>query len=317
MNNEFDFIHQLFQSKTSVKHPLTQLGIGDDASVHAIPAGFELVVSTDTAIEGVHWPEDFPLDLAAGRAVNAALSDLAAMGAKASWVWLAITGANKEALQAMSLGIVSACEKHQVELAGGDTTRSPAKHPINSLSLTVGGLIPEGKSMCRNQAKIGDDVWLAGNLGLSAAGLKQWFAKQRNGTFVSHFSHIEPLLDIGSFLLAQDIQCCIDISDGLLQDASHIAKASKLHINFCWEALQKLPSFAKLSVDFNEDVVQALMLTGGEDYALLFTAPADKREHLEQADLHLIGVCQQGAGVSINQAGQAMPVKKQGFDHFA
>ena len=169
------------------------MGNGDDASTHVIPDGFELVVSTDTAVEAVHWPQDIPLDIAGNRAINAALSDLAAMGATPAWLWLAVMAKDAASLSSMSEGIVQACLSHKVELAGGDTVRSST----NTINVTVGGLLPKGQAMLRTHAQVGDDVWLLGNTGLAAAGLKQWFEGTYQGCFVPHFQHIKPLYQQG------------------------------------------------------------------------------------------------------------------------
>ena len=313
MNQEFAAISRLFQQRTPFKHPSTQVGNGDDASTHAIPDGFELVVSTDTAVEAVHWPQDMPLDIAGGRAINAALSDLAAMGATPAWLWLAIMAKDAANLSSMSDGIVQACLMHNVELAGGDTVRSST----NSINVTVGGLLPKGHAMLRSHAQVGDDVWLLGNTGLAAAGLKQWFQGEKNGCFVPHFQHIKPLYNQGITLRKLGIRCCIDISDGLLQDAGHIAKGSTLGIHIDLAHIQNLACYQQLLPHFTEETCLKKVLSGGEDYALLCTAPASKRQALQSIDAQHIGTCVQGEGVHLIHEGKIVDYNIKGYDHFA
>jgi len=313
MNQEFDAISRLFQQRTPFKHPSTQVGNGDDASTHAIPDGFELVVSTDTAVEAVHWPQGMPLDIAGSRAINAALSDLAAMGATPAWLWLAIMAKDAANLSSMSDGIVQACLTHNVELAGGDTVRSST----NSISVTVGGLVPKGQAMLRTHAQVGDDVWLLGDTGLAAAGLKQWFQGEKNGCFVPHFQNIKPLYNQGITLRKLGIRCCIDISDGLIQDAGHIAKGSTLGIHIDLAHIQTLACYQQLLPHFDEETCLKKVLSGGEDYALLCTAPASKRQALQSIDAQHIGTCVQGEGVHLIHKGEIVDYNIKGYDHFA
>jgi thiamine-monophosphate kinase len=313
MNQEFDAISRLFQQRTPFKHPTTQVGNGDDASTHSIPDGFELVVSTDTAVEGVHWPQDMPLDIAGNRAVSAALSDLAAMGATPAWLWLAIMAKDAASLSSMSDGIVQACLTHKVELAGGDTVRSNT----NSINVTVGGLLPRGQAMLRTHAQAGDDVWLLGNTGLAAAGLKQWFKGEKEGCFIPDFQHIKPLYNQGITLRELGIRCCIDISDGLLQDAGHIAKGSALGIHIDLAYIQNLACYQQLLPHFAEEICLKKVLSGGEDYALLCTAPASQQQALQDIHAQHIGTCVKGEGVHLIHEGKIVDYNIKGYDHFA
>ena len=313
MNHEFDAISRLFQQRTPFQHPTTQVGNGDDASTHIIPDGFELVVSTDTAVEAVHWPQDMPLDIAGGRAINAALSDLAAMGATPTWLWLAIMAKDAASLSSMSDGIVQACLTHKVELAGGDTVRSST----NSINVTVGGLLPKGQAMLRSNAQAGDDIWLLGNTGLAAAGLKQWFQDEQQGCFVSCFQHIQPLYNQGMKLRELGVRCCIDISDGLLQDAGHIAKGSHLGLHIDLARIQSLSCYQQLLPHFGEEISLKKVLSGGEDYALLCTALVSHQQALQDMHAQHIGTCVQGEGVYLTHEGKIVDYNIKGYDHFA
>ncbi len=313
MNNEFKAISSLFQQRVPFVHALTTLANGDDASVHQIPGGMELVISTDAAVSGVHWPEDMPLDIAAQRAVNAALSDLAAMGAEASWIWLAIMAKDASCLETMSNGIVRACLDFNIELAGGDTVSSPT----NSINVTVAGLLPANTAMKRSAALPGDEIWLVGDLGLSALGLEQWFSGLHQGSCVPAFTTITPLLKKGRQLRELGIKCCMDISDGLMQDAGHIASASQLSLCIEQEKLEQLASYQQLLEATDKNSALQHLLNGGEDYALLFTAPTSSRNQLLKLGAAAIGSCKKGEGVKLMFRGSEAEYSSKGFDHFA
>ena len=312
MNQEFDAISRLFQERVTFKHDTTSIANGDDASVHAIPQGYALVISTDSSVQAVHWPEDMPLHIAASRATHAALSDLAAMGAKPAWIWLAIMAESKQALSQMSDGIVSSCEKHHIELAGGDTTRAKT----NAMNITVGGLLPKGSAMTRAAARIHDEVWLWGNIGLSAAGLQHWLEGNQGSELVQYFQNITPLFHEGIKLRELGISTCIDISDGLLQDAGHIAKASQVGMHIEISAIKALPAYQQLNQYFDEETCLKYMLSGGEDYALLFTANTNLHISLEGLGAHCIGRCVQGNHVSLCHQGEVLDYRIKGYDHF-
>jgi len=302
---EFELIDRCFAGKGGRQHAFTRLGIGDDASIHQLEAGMELVVSTDTSLAGVHWPMDLPVAIAADRAVCAALSDLAAMGAEPLCCWLNVMAVNAESVEQMGVGATAALARYDVELAGGDTTRSP----FDALAVTVAGQLPAGRAMRRDGAQSDDKIWLCGRVGLHASGLQQWLNNEKDGSFVSCFKMIEPLLDNGVRLREQGVRCCMDISDGLLQDAGHLARASGIGMDI---ELSLLPEWQQLADAFGEDRALHNAAHGGEDYALLFTAPAA----MSFSDACMIGHCRMQPGVSLTLHGQPVEVEKAGYDHF-
>ncbi len=305
---EFTLIDTCFKGQGGSSNAFTRLGIGDDASIHCPKPGMELVMSTDTSVEGVHWPQDYPLDKAADRAVCSALSDLAAMGAEPLCAWLNVSASGSEAVQEMGLGATRALRRYNVELAGGDTCRSP----VNALSATVAGQLPEGTAMRRSQARASDLLWLIGRLGFHALGLQQWLAGNQEGEFTPHFDELKPKLQAGVRLRELGVKCCIDVSDGLLQDAGHLADAS--HISMDIE-ITSVPGWQLLSSQAGEASALQAVAHGGEDYALLFTAPADLQ--LPDGLAVKIGHCCEGSGVRLLQSGRLIKVEKAGFDHFA
>jgi len=304
---EFHLINRLFRGAGGSHKPFTRLGIGDDASVHRPEPGMEVVVSTDSSLQGVHWPDDFPLDQAADRAVCSALSDMAAMGAQTRCAWLNVMAADGLAVALIANGSMRALKRYDVELAGGDTCRSA----VNALSVTVAGELPEGKAMRRDAAGSGDKIWLVGRVGWHALGLQQWLHGEHEGIFVPCFEVITPLLETGIELRRAGVACCIDVSDGLLQDAGHIAAASGLGMDI---ELSLLPDWEQLCQAVGVESALALVAHGGEDYALLFTAPHDVQ--IPDGLAICIGHCRKGEGVSLLLEGEETHVEKAGFDHF-
>ncbi|RMH62460.1 MAG: thiamine-phosphate kinase [Zetaproteobacteria bacterium] len=264
---EFELIKRYFRAFSTVDATDLVLGIGDDASLHRMRQDMEWAVSTDSSVEGVHWPRDFPLDTAADRAVCAALSDLAAMGAHADCAWLNVVAASEQAVAEMGKGCQRALRRHGVVLAGGDTVCAP----MNMIAVTVAGSVPAGAAMRRDAARPGESLWLAGRVGFAAYALQCWRQGARAVEQVASFTRVQPRLCEGERLRRLGVRCCVDVSDGLAQDAGHIAEAS----NVCLEIeLSQLPDWNVLRRCAGERATHCA-LAGGEDYALLFTAPAD------------------------------------------
>lgn len=305
---EFDLIWHAFQEGAPRPHPDTRVVNGDDASVHAIPQGMELVVSTDTSVIGVHWPRLFPLDMAADRAVCAALSDLAAMGAEARWAWAAVSCPFGEEMEEIGAGINAALDRYGVELAGGDTTRAPT----TALTITVAGVVPTGKMMTRGAAVAGEKVWMVGRAGFAALGLKQWEAGMDEGYFKPYFAEVKPKLEQGIHLRELGVRCCIDVSDGVLADAGHIAETSGVGMEL---ELSDFPGWEKLSHKVGEKSAVQSAAGGGEDYALLFTAPSAQEWYSSFAAC--IGRCTNTPGVHLYLRGERVEGVEKGYDHFA
>jgi len=304
---EFDLITRLFKDAGGSRKAFTRLGIGDDASIHQAQPGMALVISTDSSVQGVHWPDDFPLDKAADKAVCSALSDLAAMGAEPLCAWLNVMAKDAHAVESMATGLSRALKRYDVELAGGDTCRSAT----NALAVTVAGQLPEGTAMRRDAALFDDNIWLVGRVGFHALGLQCLLSPQKNGSFVHLFEIIKPQLEAGLQLRNKGVACCIDVSDGLLQDAGHIAIASGIGMDI---EITSLPDWAALNQAVGAEMALALAAHGGEDYALLFTAPT--RIQFPDRLAARIGRCRKSGGVCLLVNGEEVHVQQTGFDHF-
>jgi len=305
---EFSLIEQCFVSKATTAQTSTVVTNGDDASVHHLAENEQLVVSTDTAVQGVHWPDDFPLNQAADRAVCAALSDLAAMGSSACWAWVSVVAKDRDVLAAIGQGVGNALNRYDVELAGGDTVHAS----LNSLNITVAGIVEKNTAMQRNKAKLADNIWILGHSGLASLGLEEWFEGHKDGGFAENFTRVEPKLKQGRLLRELGVRCCIDVSDGVLQDAGHISKASNIGMQL---DVEKFPDWQRLTDKLGAKKATQAILSGGEDYALLFTASA-KMKGLDKLAT-CIGECVETLGVKAFYKGENIHIAKSGYDHFS
>jgi len=207
------------------------LGIGDDCALLALPAGEQLAISTDTLVAGVHFADPCDPFLLGQRSLAVAVSDLAAMGAHPLAFTLALTTPTVDAdwLQRYAQGLNAMAQSCGVGLVGGDTTRGPL-----SLTLTVFGRVPAGQALTRSGAQPGDLLCVGGELG-NAAGALPLVLGQRTADaaiaepLLAHYWSPQPQLALGLALRAKATSA-MDISDGLLADCGHIAKASAVSL---------------------------------------------------------------------------------------
>ena len=303
---EFELIKRYF---SGLDHgPNTLIGLGDDAAVLQIPPSHTLVVSVDTCVAGTHFLDNTFAEAIAYRSVASAVSDLAAMGAKPLGMTLAITLPEVDEwwLRTFSEGLCRASADFQCPLIGGDTTRGHL-----TISITVHGLLPEGKALTRDGAKPGDDIYVSGNLGNAAGGLKVELNECEGDDFELnerlHDAWLSPTprLELGQTLLPFATSC-IDISDGLLADLGHIIKASQVGAEL---NLAEIPLSEELVAVFGQDAALAMALKGGEDYELCFTLPAGTAA---PEGCRRIGKITDGIG--INADGE--PLTLEGWTHF-
>jgi len=247
------------------------LGNGDDGAILALADHEQLVVSVDTMVQGVHFPVTAGPSQIAYRAVAAATSDLAAMGARPVAMTLALTlsEANEHWLKDFRLGLASAIEDFSLPLVGGDLTRGDL-----TLAVQVMGAVPAGMGLSRSGARAGDELWVSGCLGDAAAGLAVVLG-ELSGPQVSQdsltkkFWRPQPALALGEALRGQ-ATACIDISDGLLADVAHLARASGVRAEV---AAGRVPQSSALRALTDEAQALRWALAGGEDYVLCFTLP--------------------------------------------
>jgi thiamine-monophosphate kinase len=263
--NEFELIQNYFNWPLS--DPGIELGIGDDAAIFNLDSGYQLVTTTDTLSEGVHFfKNDSPEDIAyKSLAVN--LSDIAAMGATAKCFTLALTLPKLDEiwLKQFSQSLKQTSKKYNVSLIGGDTTRGPL-----NITITMMGVVETSKAIKRSGARNGDNIYVSGEIGDAALCLKKINAGERpHKAELIKLNRPIPRIELGSALKGI-ANSCIDISDGLEQDLSHIIKASKVGAMVDIQELPLSQSMIKY-IENNND--WALPLCGGDDYELCFTAP--------------------------------------------
>lgn len=278
---EFDIIARYFQRPFEDADGVV-VGIGDDCAILDIPDGFQLAVTTDSLVSGIHFFHDVDPYRLGYKSLAVNLSDLAAMGAQAKWVSLAITlpDIDERWLSEFCRGFFELADKYKVKLIGGDTTKGPL-----SITVSAKGLVKRGKALTRNNAKVGDIVCVSGYLGDAALGLALKLLSDKNtelplnnqNLFVDALELTEPRLYLAS-LLTDVASSCIDLSDSLSQDLSHILKQSECNAEI---DLQALPLSEAMLGEIQLGHITELQawqyaVTGGDDYELLFTLPADK-----------------------------------------
>jgi thiamine-monophosphate kinase len=306
--NEFELIRRFFARPP--KRAL--LGVGDDCALLRPDAGLDLAVTTDMLIEGRHFPPDAEPRSLGHKALAVNLSDLAAMGATPRWATLALAlpAAEPAWLAEFSAGFYALADRYGVDLVGGDTTRGEAR----AISVTAIGEVPPGLALERSGARPGDDLWVSGELGGAALGL----AHPEISEAAKRLHWPEPRVELGE-RLRRIAHCAIDVSDGLAGDLGHIVERSKVSATVEYERIPRGSSFEKLKApQLEKDCV----LSGGDDYELLFTAPRAHRAELESlaAELGLaltrIGRIEAGSGLRILDAKSKPLAHRGGFDHF-
>jgi thiamine-monophosphate kinase len=302
---EFSLIYRYFSDLG--RGTAVDLSVGDDCAILRLQNGERLAVSVDTMVAGVHFPLDsFPEDIGF-RAVSAAASDLAAMGARPLGMTVALTlpAADELWLNAFSHGLAAAVSEYCLPLVGGDTTRGPL-----TISVQVMGALPQDQALLRSGAMVGDDVFVSGTLGDAAGALallqEQWQPAPDHAEYLlQRFNRPRARLQLGLELLGR-ATAAIDISDGLLADAGHMAAASGVQI--CIDT-ELLPLSAALSSHPSREKIVQWALTGGDDYELCFCLPAGARV---PTGCTRIGRVAAGAGVD---CGMAIDIPA-GYEHF-
>lgn len=320
LSPEFQIIQDYFDIQGAAQsHHSVALGIGDDCAVLTPSANKQLCISVDTSIADRHFPADAPAFDIAYRALNVALSDLAAMGATPLWFTLAISlnAFESEWLQSFSAGLFTAAHNANVTLIGGDTTKVPTTAPL-SITVQVHGEIETGKALTRAAAQIGDNLYVTGNLGGAGAGLAVYqkrlqLNKGAEAVVLAAYLRPEPQLLTGMQLLNK-ANACIDISDGLLADLGHILRAS--NVGACID-LGKIPLSAPLRQHLPTNQALQLALGAGDDYQLCFSS-ALSPEELGLENVHLIGSIIEKNTLDFVNAPADFDVNNlnTGFDHF-
>lgn len=324
---EFELIEQYFRRPAEVRRAArgdVPLGIGDDAAVLAPPPGRHLVAALDTLVEGHHFVPGSPPESIAHRALAVNLSDLAAMGAEPAWFLLSLTlpRADETFLERFARGLLDLAETHQVALVGGDTTAGPLAIAVQAL-----GTIAPDVALTRSGGRAGDLVFVSGTPGESAGGLRLVLdadagahldAGQRR-RLIDRFHFPTPRVALGQALVGI-ASACVDVSDGLADDAGRLARFSGCGLRI---DVERLPHSAELVALAGEAGARRLVLTGGEDCELCFTVPRERAAELAarldnvKCQVTCIGELTGEGGLQLHDHGVPVQIDTAGYDHFA
>ena len=317
MIGEFEIIARYFTRQTNDSSVV--LGVGDDAAVLA--AEGLTAVTVDTLVAGVHFPDGMAPHLLGYRLMAVNLSDLAAMGARPRWCTLALTlpTADELWLDGFSRGLFELAERFGVALVGGNLTRGPL-----TLTLQLMGSVEPARMLTRGGGHVGDDVYVTGTLGDSAAGIalitERAVAPQGSAAAALKERFYRPLPRVDAGLALGPIAtAAIDISDGLLADLGHLCKASGCGASI---DVERVPVSAELLSLFPPQEALAHALGGGDDYELCFTAPPSRAEQIESAleaagtPVRRIGQLVAGQTVESRRDGEPFTPALRGYRHF-
>ena len=317
MTSEFDIIRRYFTRQNSAV-----LSVGDDAALVEVTPGYQLAISTDMLVSGRHFfPDADPFKLGhKSLAVN--LSDMAAMGALPRWATLslALPDVNEPWLEKFSDGFFALADKFNIALIGGDTTKGSL-----NICVTIMGETKPDEALRRDGAKVGDEIWVSGNLGdaaLALAALQQRIILPPDVSAQCEAALHTPQPQVTLGLALRGIaNSAIDISDGLLADLGHILERSNLGAEIYFD---KLPASKILRTRLSDPLAQQCLLAGGDDYQLCFTAPTALREQVIKAGNSAnVAVTCIGRMVAENKLtlfdadNRVMKIRATGFDHFA
>jgi thiamine-monophosphate kinase len=322
--HEFETIDRLLRPLATSPEAL---GLMDDAAALPSRPGFDLIVTTDTLVEGVHFLPDDPPDLIARKLLRVNLSDLAAKGAEPYGYFLNIAwshGWDEPRRTAFARGLAHDQAAFGLKLFGGDTVSTPG--PL-TLSATATGWVRSGAMIRRSGARVGDVLLVSGVIGDGGLGLKaarcelDWLGPAKASALAARYRLPEPRL----------VLCCVlhrfavaaaDVSDGLLADAGHIAAASGCGVEIDLDRLPLSDAASHwLAAQFDEAEARSTLAASGDDYEIVCAvrpehaaAIVDAAREAECA-LTAIGVFTASTGVAVRFAGRSITVSRTGWRH--
>ncbi len=296
------------------------LGVGDDCALLTVAPGMTLAVSSDMLVEGRHFVSTVAPERLGHKALAVNLSDLAACGARpiAFTLALALPQADEAFIAPFARGLLALADRHGCELVGGDTTRGPL-----TIAITVFGEVAAGAALLRSGARPGDDVYVSGTLGDARLALEvlrgtadvpgEGFVRIRRA-----MEEPEPRVALG-MALAGIATSAIDVSDGLAGDFGHVLRRSGVAGVVDVDALPCSADLAAQPLATQRDC----LLAGGDDYELVFTASAERREAVAEASARAattvtrIGRIEAGSGLRfVDAKGHDVTGSATSFDHF-
>jgi thiamine-monophosphate kinase len=321
MAGEFELIQRHFTRPVRC----ADLGVGDDCALLRVAQGQQLAVSSDMLVEGRHFLSTVAPERLGHKALAVNLSDLAACGAQplAFTLALALPRGDDVFAAGLAQGLFALAEVHGIELVGGDTTAGPL-----NICITALGQVPTGQALLRSGARAGDELWVSGQLGDARLALEVFRgnASLPGDSFEVVRRAMElptPRVTLGLALRGL-ASSAIDLSDGLLGDLGHVLQASDVCATVWADVLPRSASLAQQPRALQLQCV----LAGGDDYELLFTAPAARHAQVlaaaRQVEVEVtccgrIDACA-GAGNRlrvVDSQGQTVATPWRAFDHFA
>jgi len=314
---EFDLIRRHFERPVH----RAALGVGDDCALLALSPGMQLAVSTDMLVEGRHFLSTVEPRRLGHKALAVNLSDLAACGARplAFTLALSLPRADEAFVAGLAEGLFALAQAHDIELVGGDTTAGPL-----NLCLTVMGEVPVGQALLRSGARAGDELWVSGQLGDARLALEVFRGRAALGG--AEFEQVRAAMEqpqprVGLGLALRGVAtAAIDLSDGLIGDLGHILQRSGVGAQV---ELGQLPHSAMLAAQAPA-LRDECLLSGGDDYELLFCAPEARRDAVLQAarqagvPVQRVGHITAEPGLRVRDPAGALRDlgRLQAFDHF-
>lgn len=313
---EFELIERFFTRPTR----RAVLGVGDDCALFVPRPGMQVATSTDLLIEGRHFLSTVAPARLGHKALAVNLSDLAACGAQPLAFTLSLALPRVEAawLEGFSRGLLALADAHDCELIGGDTTQGPLV-----IGISVFGEVPEGLALLRSGARAGDDLYVSGTLGTARLALEVF-----RGTASlpgQDFDHVRVAMEQPSPRVALGLALrglatsAIDVSDGLLGDLGHVLRRSRVGATLWVDAVPRSEALRCQGLALQRECT----LAGGDDYELVFTAPAVRRAEVEAAaatagtPVTRIGRIDAPSGLRLlDQHGAAVEQHFASFDHF-
>lgn len=321
--DEFETINKLL---APLAHPEWGRGLLDDVAVLPSRPGFDLVLTKDAIVEGVHFLPTDPMDTVAQKLLRVNLSDLAAKGAEPFGYLLACHWSGRcgwPEREAFAAGLAKDQAEFGVHLLGGDTVVTPGPA---SFSVTLLGWVAKGRAVGRAGARPGDLVFVTGTIGDGVLGLmasqnRISLAPERTAALVRHYRTPMPRSAF-AHAVRHHASASVDVSDGLIADLGHIATASGVRIEIDLEPLPlSIAAQAWFDDRVDAEAAMSLLATGGDDYEIALTcrpdAEAALRREADQSHLRItrIGQVTSGQGIGARYGGRWLEPGQGGWKH--
>lgn len=315
--SEFSIIRRLLRDAPALRNDVI-VGPGDDGAVLSVPAGHELVLTTDTLINGRHFPVNTaPADIG-WKALAVNISDLAAMGAAPAWITIALSlpEDSEQWMAGFVSGLSPLLQSSGASLVGGDLTQGPL-----TITVQAAGLVPAGQALRRGGARVGDKVCVTGDIGDAALGLLLWqqteSAGNREQDYLRQRLTRPPPRHVAGCALRGKAHAAVDLSDGFAADLGHMLDASQVGARIFAE---KLPSSPAFDACCRPDQRLAMQLNGGDDYELCVAVPEAHIPALQKTldcKFSVVGEITSEPGLALLDGNhQPVACPPGGYDHF-